>query len=135
MMIENTIYDQASGLRQLSQINLKKIIAITSHQEEETFEMTLGIAINLARKGKKVTMLDANPEDSERNLYPKTNLTRTQLDKSKLQERVIEGPYGLKIISIALNFEGKAKAEEYTQLAHISHFLEYDTEILLIDTG
>lgn len=60
-MTENMIHDQASGLRRLTQPSLTKVIAVTGGKGGVgKSNVTLGLAISMARQGKKVMVLDAD---------------------------------------------------------------------------
>jgi len=60
-MIENAMYDQASGLRRLTQIPSTKVIAVTGGKGGVgKTNITLNMAISMAKQGKRVMVFDAD---------------------------------------------------------------------------
>lgn len=60
-MTNKMIYDQASGLRRLNEPTLTKVIAVTGGKGGVgKTNVTLGMAMSMARQGKKVMVLDAD---------------------------------------------------------------------------
>ncbi|EPE37706.1 MinD/ParA family protein [Candidatus Photodesmus anomalopis] len=141
-MTNNTIRDQASGLRHLARPLSTKVIAVTGGKGGVgKSNITLGLAICMARQGKKVMVFDADLGlaniDVMLGIRPKLNLGHVLIGKCTLKDAVIEGPYGIKIIPAT------SGTRSMTELSHTQHVglirafstLEEEIEILLIDTA
>jgi len=135
--------DQAKGLRQMTNSPRPvKVIAVASGKGGVgKTNITVNLGVALASQGKQVLLLDADLGlaniDVMLGLHPQYNLLHV-LDGSKtLQEIIVEGPHGLKIIPAA---SGVQKMAELTPAEHagmIQAFSEMDDhiDILLIDSA
>ncbi|MBJ3826602.1 P-loop NTPase, partial [Salmonella enterica subsp. enterica serovar Typhimurium] len=97
------IHDQASGLRRLTQPSLTKVIAVTGGKGGVgKSNVTLGLAICMARQGKKVMVLDADlglaNVDVMLGIRAKRNLGHVLAGECELKDAIVEGPYGIKIL-------------------------------------
>ena len=141
-MIENMIQDQASGLRRLTQPSLTKVITVTGGKGGVgKSNVTLGLAICMARQGKKVTVLDADLGlaniDVMLGVRAKRNLGHVLAGECELVDAIVEGPFGIKIIPAT------SGAQAMTELSHAQHVglirafgsLEDEMDVLLIDTA
>lgn len=141
-MTKQMIYDQASGLRRLTKPFATKVIAVTGGKGGVgKSNITLGMAICMARQDKKVMVLDADLGlanlDVMLGLRPKRNLGHVLAGECELSEAIIEGPYGIKIVPAT------SGTQAMTELSHAQHVglirafgsLEEETDILLIDTA
>lgn len=141
-MTKQMIYDQASGLRRLTQPFATKVIAVTGGKGGVgKSNITLGMAICMARQDKKVMVLDADLGlanlDVMLGLRPKRNLGHVLAGECELSEAIVEGPYGIKIVPAT------SGTQAMTELSHAQHVglirafgsLEEETDILLIDTA
>jgi len=141
-MAENS-HDQAAGLRKMTTPPRPvKVIAIASGKGGVgKTNVTVNLGVALASQGKQVVLLDADLGlaniDVMLGLHPQFNLLHV-LDGSKtLQEIIVEGPNGLKIIPAA---SGVQKMSELSSLEHagmIQAFseLEQHIDVLLIDSA
>lgn len=138
--IEN---DQANGLRKLANPPRPvKVIAVASGKGgvgKTNVTVNLGVALALA--GKQVLLLDADLGlaniDVMLGLHPQYNLQHV-LDGSKtLQDIIVEGPSGLKIIPAASGVQKMAELSPAEHAGMIQAFSELDQhiDILMIDSA
>ncbi|GAB2665403.1 MinD/ParA family protein [Vibrio panuliri] len=141
-MTENMIQDQASGLRRLTQPSLTKVISVTGGKGGVgKSNVTLGLAICMARQGKKVMVLDADlglaNVDVMLGIRPTRNLGHVLAGECDLADAIVEGPFGIKIIPAT------SGTQSMTELTHAQHVglirafgsLEDEMDVLLIDTA
>lgn len=141
-MTENMIHDQASGLRRLTKPTLTKVISVTGGKGGVgKTNVTLGVAMAMARQGKKVTVLDADlglaNVDVMLGIRPTRNLSHVLSGECELKDAMVEGPYGIKIIPAT------SGTQSMTELSHAQHAglirafgtLEEEMDVLLIDTA
>ncbi|WP_181388345.1 MinD/ParA family protein [Vibrio albus] len=141
-MTDNMIHDQASGLRRLTRPTLTKVISVTGGKGGVgKTNVTLGVAMAMARQGKKVTVLDADlglaNVDVMLGIRPTRNLSHVLSGECELKDAMVEGPYGIKIIPAT------SGTQSMTELSHAQHAglirafgtLEEEIDVLLIDTA
>lgn len=145
--------DQAQNLRSLvEQKRKEKVEKIVNEKDIKIYcvasgkggvgktNVVVNLAISLQRKGHKVLIIDADlgmaNVDVILGLYPQITLFDVFFNEKSLQEAIIEGPEGIKIIPggsgmikmTTLDTTQQSKlAEEFVQLE--------DIDIILIDTG
>jgi flagellar biosynthesis protein FlhG len=135
--------DQASGLRKMTNTNRPvKVIAIASGKGgvgKTNISVNLGVA--LAAQGKEVLLLDADlglaNVDVMLGLHPQYSLQHV-LDGSKtLNEVIIEGPAGLKIIPASSGVQKMAELSPIEHAGMIQAFseLQQHIDILMIDSA
>ena len=141
-MTNNMIQDHASGLRRLTKPSLTKVISVTGGKGGVgKSNVTLGMAISMARQGKKVMVLDADlglaNVDVMLGIRPKRNLGHVLAGECELKDAIVEGPHGIKIIPAT------SGTQSMTELSHAQHIglirafgsLEDEMDVLLIDTA
>ncbi len=141
-MTNKMVYDQASGLRRLSQPSLTKVIAVTGGKGGVgKSNVTLGMAIAMARQGKRVMVLDADLGlaniDVMLGIRPKKNLGHVLAGECELRDAIVEGPFGIKIIPAT------SGTQSMTELSHTQHAglirafgsLDDEMDVLLVDTA
>ena len=135
--------DQANGLRQMTtQARPVKVIAIASGKGGVgKTNVTVNIGVALAAQGKQVLLLDADLGlaniDVMLGLHPQYNLLHV-LDGSKsLNDIIVEGPSGLKIIPAASGIQKMAELSSAEHAGMIQAFSEMDQhiDVLLIDSA
>ncbi len=135
--------DQANGLRQMTaQPRPVKVIAIASGKGGVgKTNVTVNIGVALAAQGKEVLLLDADLGlaniDVMLGLHPQYNLLHV-LDGSKsLNDIIVEGPSGLKIIPAASGIQKMAELSPAEHAGMIQAFSDMDQhiDILLIDSA
>lgn len=141
-MLENMIQDQASGLRRLTQPSLTKVIAVTGGKGGVgKSNVSLGMAICMARQGKKVMVLDADlglaNVDVMLGLRPKRNLGHVLAGECDLKDAIVEGPHGIKIIPATSGTQKMAELSHAQHAGLIRAFgsLEDEMDVLIVDTA
>lgn len=136
-------HDQANGLRKMtSPPRPVKVIAVASGKGGVgKTNITVNIGTALASQGKQVLLLDADLGlaniDVMLGLHPQYNLLHV-LDGSKsLDDIIVEGPHGLKIIPAASGVQKMAELSTAEHAGMIQAFSEMDAhiDILLIDSA
>lgn len=135
--------DQANGLRKMtSQPRPVKVIAIASGKGGVgKTNITVNIGVALAAHGKEVLLLDADLGlaniDVMLGLHPKYNLLHVLDGTKSLQDIVVEGPSGLKIIPAASGIQKMAELSPAEHAGMIQAFSDMDQhiDVLLIDSA
>ncbi|MBE0367429.1 MinD/ParA family ATP-binding protein [Pseudoalteromonas aurantia] len=140
----NTVLDQASGLRRMNQNNNHgvKVIAVTGGKGGVgKTNVSLNTAIALGQQGNRVLVLDADLGlancDVMLGLRVERNLSHVLSGECELDEILVEGPAGIKIVPAT---SGSQNMVELTPAEHaglIRAFSELNTEfdILIVDTA
>lgn len=120
-MTENAMYDQASGLRRMTQLTSTKVITVTGGKGGVgKTNVTLNMAISMARQGKRVMVLDADlglaNVDVMLGLRAGRNLSHVLSGMCELKDIIVEGPYGVKIVPAA---SGTQNMAELTTAQHM----------------
>jgi len=136
-------HDQAAGLRKMTRPPRPvKVIAVASGKGGVgKTNITVNIGTALASQGRKVLLLDADLGlaniDVMLGLHPQYNLLHV-LDGSKtLNDIIVKGPHGLKIIPAASGVQKMAELSPAEHAGMIQAFSEMDDhiDILLIDSA
>ncbi|MEH6530318.1 MAG: MinD/ParA family protein [Photobacterium frigidiphilum] len=141
-MIENMMHDQASGLRRMTKLSSTKVITVTGGKGGVgKTNVTLSMAISMARQGKKVMVLDADlglaNVDVMLGLRSGRNLSHVLAGQCDLQDVILEGPYGVKIIPGSSGTQKMAELSPAQHAGLIRAFgnLQDDIDVLLVDTA
>ncbi|WP_172443115.1 MinD/ParA family protein [Vibrio tapetis] len=141
-MNKDMIHDQASGLRRLTKPTQTKVISVTGGKGGVgKTNVTLGLAISMARAGKKVVVLDADlglaNVDVMLGIRPKRNLSHVLAGECDLQDAMVEGPHGVKIIPATSGSKGMTELSPAQHAGLIRAFgsIEEEIDILLVDTA
>lgn len=136
------MFDQASGLRRMQEPGKVKVIAVTGGKGGVgKTNVSLNTAIAMAQQGKRVLVLDADlglaNVDVLLGLRVKKNLSHVLSGECELDDILIEGPAGIKIVPAT---SGTSSMVELTQVEHaglIRAFGEMKTpfDILVVDTA
>jgi flagellar biosynthesis protein FlhG len=140
-MAENS--DQAAGLRKLTQPPRPvKVIAIASGKGGVgKTNVTVNLGVALAAQGKEVVLLDADLGlaniDVMLGLHPQFNLLHVLDGDKSLNDIIVEGPSGLKIIPAASGVQKMAELSSAQHAGMIQAFSEMDQhiDVLLIDSA
>jgi flagellar biosynthesis protein FlhG len=140
-MADSTV-DQASGLREMLHPRPVRAIAVTGGKGgvgKTNISVNLGVAA--AEMGQKVMLLDADLGlaniDVVLGLHPKYDLSHVMRGERSLDEILIEGPAGMKVIPGASGLQSLAELSpaEHTGLIRAFSELAADTELLIVDTA
>lgn len=148
--------DQAQRLRELAsqtkkesyssfvteESNKAKVIAITSGKGGVgKSNLAANLAINLSKAGKKTTLFDADLGlaniDVIFGMNPRYNLTHVVNGDKSLQDILLEGPEGVKIVAGGSGVHELAQLnlEQIDKLTSSLSLLEAEMDIILLDTG
>ncbi|WP_434356289.1 MinD/ParA family protein [Parasalinivibrio latis] len=141
-MIETMNHDQASGLRRLTTPRRTKVITVTGGKGGVgKTNVTLGMAVSMAKQGKKVMVLDADlglaNVDVLLGLRVGRNLSHVMAGECDLEDILVEGPYGLKIIPASSGTRGMTDLSpaQHAGLIRAFGMLDEDVDVLLVDTA
>jgi flagellar biosynthesis protein FlhG len=117
---DSMIKDQAAGLRELSQSKPTKVIAVTAGKGGVgKTNVSINLAISLAKSGNKVLLLDADLGlaniDVILGVHTKYNLSHVLQGVCNISDIILEGPMGIKIIPAS------SGTEKMTQLSLVEH--------------
>jgi flagellar biosynthesis protein FlhG len=134
--------DQAQGIRQMKAHHPVRVIAVTSGKGGVgKSNVTVNLAVTLAQSGEKVMLMDADMGlaniDVLLGLNPGLNLSHVINGECSLEETIIEGPSGIKIVPAS---SGVAMMSDLTPAQNagvIRSFSELTEPVdtLLIDTA
>jgi flagellar biosynthesis protein FlhG len=134
--------DQASGLREMINPRPIRAIAVTGGKGgvgKTNVSVNLGVAA--AEMGQKVLLLDADLGlaniDVVLGLHPQFDLSHVMRGERALEEVLIEGPSGLKVIPGASGVQALAELSpaEHTGLIRAFSEVACDTDLLIVDTA
>jgi flagellar biosynthesis protein FlhG len=139
----NSPQDQAAGLRKMAaQTRPVKVIAVASGKGGVgKTNVTVNLGVALATQGKEVLLLDADLGlaniDVMLGVHPQFTLLHVIEGTKTLQEVIVEGPAGLKIIPAASGIQKMAELSPAEHAGMIQAFseLEQHIDILLIDSA
>jgi len=136
--------DQASGIRKMRQIKPKpvRVIAVTSGKGgvgKTNLSVNLGVA--LSQMGRRVALLDADMGlanvDILLGLSPKYNLSHVLQGDKSLEDIMLTGPAGLKVIPASSGVQQMSELNNIEQAGVIRAFSEIDQnlDVLIVDTA
>ena len=135
------ISDQASGLRRMTN-NQVKVVAITGGKGGVgKTNVTLNMAVSLAQRGKRVMILDADlglaNVDVLLGIRVTKNLSHVLSGECTLDEVIVEGPEGVMIIPATSGTQSMVELTDIEHAGLIQAFSSLQTPIdmLLIDTA
>jgi len=133
---------QAAGLREISRRHPVRVIAVTGGKGgvgKTNVSVNLGVALAMA--GERVLLMDADlglaNVDVALGLQPRVNLSHVIKGDCALDDVLIEGPQGLRIIPASSGVKRMAELShaEHAGLIRAFSDLSFNPEILLIDTA
>jgi flagellar biosynthesis protein FlhG len=136
------IEDQASSLRKMNQSKLIKVMAVTGGKGGVgKTNVSLNLAISLAKQGKRVLVLDADLGlancDVLLGLRVDKNLSHVLRGECTLDDILVTGPHGVKIAPATSGSQSMAELGATEHAGLIRAFSELQTEIdtLIVDTA
>jgi flagellar biosynthesis protein FlhG len=134
--------DQASGLRRMQELKQVKVIAVSGGKGGVgKTNVSLNTAIALAQVGKRVLVLDADlglaNVDVMLGLRVKRNISHVLSGECELDDIIIEGPAGIKIIPATSGTQSMVDLTPAEHAGLIRAFSEMQTEfdVLIVDTA
>ncbi|KPJ88804.1 MAG: cobyrinic acid a,c-diamide synthase [Gammaproteobacteria bacterium SG8_11] len=141
-MLAPNSFDQAAGLRRMAKSRPVKVIAVTSGKGgvgKTNVSVNMGIA--MAQCGKEVMLMDADlglaNVDVMLGLHPKYNLSHVVSGERRLDEIVLNGPEGIKVVPAASGIQAMAELPTSQHAGVIRAFseLSFPLDVLIIDTA
>ncbi len=142
MLVSDAGISQIAGLRRMTQTRPVKVIAVTSGKGgvgKTNVSVNLGVAIALC--GKQVLLFDADlglaNVDVLLGLQAAGNLSHVISGELDLEEILLDGPSGLRIIPAASGIQRMAELShaEHAGLIRAFSGLSFSPDVLLIDTA
>ena len=134
--------DQASGLRRMANPKPVRVITIASGKGGVgKTNVSVNLAIALASTGKDVTILDADLGlaniDVMLGLHSDKNLSNVMKGECDLEEVLLDGPNGIKVIPASSGVKDMAEMSPAQHAGLVSAFseLSHNIDILLVDTA
>jgi flagellar biosynthesis protein FlhG len=141
-MLAPNSFDQAAGLRRMNQPRPVKVIAVTSGKGGVgKTNVSVNLGISMAQSGKEVMLMDADlglaNVDVMLGLHPKYNLSHVISGERRLEEVVLEGPEGIRIVPAASGVQAMAELPTSQHAGVIRAFseLSFPLDVLIIDTA
>jgi flagellar biosynthesis protein FlhG len=136
------IEDQATGLRRMINPEPVRVIAVTGGKGgvgKTNISANLGVA--LSEMGRRVMLLDADMGlanlDVVLGLHAQRNLSHVMQGESSLEEIIVTGPKGMRVVPGASGIQRMAEMSpaENAGLIHAFSEVANDVDVLLIDTA
>lgn len=141
-MLTNYKMDQAAGLRRMANPRPVKVIAVSSGKGGVgKTNVSVNLSIALAQGGKDVLLMDADlglaNVDVLLGLRPKYTLSDVIDGSRSLEEIIINGPGGLKIIPASSGIQNMAELSpmEHAGLIRAFSELSHSIDVLVVDTA
>jgi flagellar biosynthesis protein FlhG len=140
--MSETAKDQAAGLRRMNRPQPVRVLAVASGKGGVgKTNVSVNLAVSLAQMGRKVLVFDADlglaNVDVMLGLQPKYNLSHVLSGERTLEEILVEGPAGVRIIPASSGIQRMAELApaEHAGLIRAFSELSTDVDVLLVDTA
>lgn len=134
--------DQASGLRRMANPKPVRVITIASGKGGVgKTNVSVNLAVALASQNKNVTILDADLGlaniDVMLGLHSDKNLSHVMKGECELEEILLDGPSGIKVIPASSGVKNMAEMSPAEHAGLVSAFseLSHDIDVLLVDSA
>ena len=134
--------DQAQGIRQMKSSNPVRVIAVTSGKGGVgKSNIAVNLAVTLAQSGERVMVMDADMGlaniDVLLGLSPKMNLSHVINGECMLEDTIIDGPSGIKIVPASSGVASMSDLTPAENAGVIRSFSELTEPVdtLIIDTA
>jgi len=141
-MLQNSNFDQASGLRQMSQPKPVRVIAVTSGKGGVgKSNISVNLATAMSKNGHQVMVMDADLGmaniDILLGLNPIYNLSHVIRGERSITEVIVPGPAGIHIVPAASGTQYMAELSVAEHVGLVSAFSEISQslDVLIIDTA
>lgn len=134
-------FDQAAGIRNMNQPKPVKVIAVTSGKGGVgKTNISVNLGISLAEMGHQVAILDADMGlanvDILLGLHPEYNLSHVLAGEKSLDEIIVDGPSGLKVIPASSGIQKMSELGTAEQAGIIRAFSDIDdVDVLIVDAA
>lgn len=142
MLMSENYYDQAAGLRRMAKPKPVRVIAVASGKGGVgKTNVSVNLALAMAALGRKVMVMDADLGlaniDVLLGLKPLYNLSHVIRGERTLEEVLIEGPGGVRIVPASSGVKLMAELNPMQHAGLIRAFseLSFDLDVLLVDTA
>jgi flagellar biosynthesis protein FlhG len=142
MAFSEPVIDQATGLKRMVQPEPVRVIAVTSGKGGVgKTNVSVNLACAMASSGKEVLLLDADlglaNVDVLLGLHPQYNLSHVLAGERSLEEVIVEGPVGLKVIPASSGVKRMVdmSAMEHAGVVRAFNELPYHFDVLVVDTA
>lgn len=142
LMADTHNSDQASGLRRISRPRPVRVIAVASGKGGVgKTNVSVNLAMALTNAGQQVMIMDADLGlgniDVLLGIHPRHNLSDVIDGQRALEEIIVEGPGGLKIIPASSGVQSMAMLTPAQHAGLIRAFseLSHQVDVLLVDTA
>lgn len=142
MLMSEVLIDQAAGLRRIVKPRPVRVLAVSSGKGgvgKTNVSVNLGIA--LAQEGKEVMLMDADfglaNVDVMLGLHPTYNLSHVISGERSLEEVIVPGPSGLRVVPASSGVKKMAELDITQHAGVIRAFseLSHQLDVLIIDTA
>lgn len=141
MLVPNSL-DQAAGLRRIAKSRPVKVIAVTSGKGGVgKTNVSVNLGLTMAQLGKEVMLMDADLGlaniDVMLGLHPQYNLSHVINGEKRLDEVVVSGPEGMRIVPASSGLQAMAELPPSQHAGVIRAFseLNFPLDVLIIDTA
>jgi flagellar biosynthesis protein FlhG len=141
LMVESAM-DQAAGLRRMVKPTPVRVIAVTGGKGGVgKTNVSINLAVAMADLGRRVMVLDADLGlaniDVVLGLHPENDLSHVLSGECTLDEVLIEGPSGIRVVPAASGVQQMAELSgaEHAGLIRAFSDLSADLDVLIIDTA
>lgn len=140
--VAEVVQDQAAGLRRLFARDFVRVITVAGGKVSiGKTHVVINLAISLARRGKRVLVLDSQHGrsnlDALLGIKPRYNLSHVIRRERTLEEVMVEGPHGVCIVQAAQGLKSLAglDVDEQNWLVHSFSQLSRPLDVVLVDAG
>jgi len=142
MRMSEQIEDQATGLRRMVSPEPVRVIAVTGGKGGVgKTNVSVNLGIGFAELGRRVMLLDADLGlaniDVLLGLHAKHNLSHVMSGECTLEEILVDGPKGMRVVPGASGLQKMAELSpaEHAGLIHAFSEVSSDVDVLVIDTA
>ncbi|MCF6217233.1 MAG: MinD/ParA family protein [Gammaproteobacteria bacterium] len=135
-------YDQAEGLRRMSKVNPVRVLTVASGKGGVgKTNISVNLAVSLAQLGRRVMVMDADLGlanlDVMLGLHPQYNLSHVLSGKRTLEEIILTGPAGIRIVPASSGVQNMAELQPAQHAGLIRSFseLSHTLDVLIIDAA
>lgn len=142
MLMGDTTTDQAAGLRRMVGARPVRVIAVTGGKGGVgKTNISVNLAVSLAEMGRKVMLLDGDLGlaniDVVLGLHPEFDLSHVMNGERSLDEVILEGPGGIRVVPGASGIQQMAELSPAEHVGLIRAFSDVgrDLDVLIVDTA